>query len=137
MPSTCATSSALPELEDFDDTLAGVLQVADGPPVTLTISWSSAISTSSRGVTGTDGAVCLVGPDMWTLSELRWARAGAAETLEPIGPAEGADLGYRAASEHFIGCLREEREPDVTVADGLAALEVSLALKRPSPWSRA
>lgn len=126
---TGATSSALPELEGFDDTLAAVLQVAGGPPVTLTISWSSAISTSSRGITGTEGAACLVGPDMWTLSELRRARAGEPETIEPIDPAEGTDLGYRAASEHFVACLREDREPEVTVADGLAALEVSLALK--------
>lgn len=126
---TGVTSSALPELEGFDDTLAAVLQPADGPPVTLTISWSSAISTSSRGVTGTDGAACLVGPDMWTLTEFRWVKTGAAETIEPIDLAEGADLGYRAASEHFVGCLREQRDPDVTTADGLAALEVSLALR--------
>jgi predicted dehydrogenase len=126
---TGVTSSALPELEGFDDTLAAVLQVADGPPVTLTISWSSAISTSSRGVTGTEGSACLVGPDMWTLKELRWARSGEPETVELVDPGEGADLGYCAASEHFIACLREDREPDVTIADGLAALEVSLALK--------
>ena len=39
------------------------------------------------------------------------------------------DLGYRAASEHFIECIRDGRDPEVTVHDGLAALEVSLALR--------
>jgi predicted dehydrogenase len=65
---------------------------------------------------------------MWTMSELRWTRTGEPETVEAIDPAEGADLGYRAASEHFVSCIREGRDPEVTPADGLAALEVSLAL---------
>lgn len=125
---TGVTASSLPELEGLDDTLSAVVRVVDGPGVTLAVSWASSVSMSSRGVTGTEGAACLVGPDMWTLTELRWARSGSAETVEPIDPAEGADLGYRAASEHFIACVREDREPEVTIADGLTALEVSLAL---------
>lgn len=124
------TASSLPELEGFDDTLNAVLQVVGGPAVTLAVSWSSAVSTSSRGVVGTGGAACLVGPDMWTVTELRWARSGEPEAVEPIDPAEGADLGYRAVSEHFVECLREDRDPEVTTRDGLAALEVSLALLR-------
>jgi len=122
------TSSALPELEGFDDTLSAVLRLDGGSAVTLSISWSSAVSMSSRGFVGSGGAAELAGPDMWTVTELRWARSGEPETVEPIDPSEGTDLGYRAASEHFIACLREDREPEVTVADGLAALEVSLAL---------
>jgi myo-inositol 2-dehydrogenase/D-chiro-inositol 1-dehydrogenase len=125
-----STASSLPELEGFDDTLNALLRVEGGPAVTLAVSWSSAVSTSSRGVVGSGGAVCLVGQDMWTLSELRWARAGGAETIEPIEPVEGADLGYRAASEHFVERVREDRDPEVTVDDGLVALEVSLAIKR-------
>lgn len=123
-----SVSSSLPELEGFDDTLSAVLRLAGGSAVTLSVSWSSAVSLSSRGFVGSGGAACLVGPDMWTVTELRWAGAGAPETVEPIDAAEGADLGYRAASEHFIACLREDREPEVTVRDGLDALEVSLAL---------
>lgn len=125
---TGATASSLPELEGFDDSLSAVLRVEDGPAVSLAVSWSSAVSTSSRGVVGTDGAACLMGPDMWRLTELRWARSGEPETVETVDPVEGADLGYRAASEHFVACLREDREPEVTAHDGLAALEVSLAL---------
>jgi hypothetical protein len=56
---------------------------------------------------------------MWTVTELRWARVGGAETIEPIEPVEGADLGYRAASKHFVTCVREDRDPEVTVDDGL------------------
>jgi myo-inositol 2-dehydrogenase/D-chiro-inositol 1-dehydrogenase len=123
-----STSSSLPELEGYDDTLSAVLRLGGGSAVTLSISWSSAVSLSSRGCVGGGGAACLVGPDMWTVTGLRWARAGEAETVESIDAAEGNDLGYRAASEHFIACLREDREPEVTVRDGLAALEVSLAL---------
>lgn len=123
-----STASSLPELEGFDDTLSAVLRVEGGPAVTLSVSWASAVSTSSRGFAGTGGAAVLVGPDMWTVTELRWARAGGSETAEPMDPTEGADLGYRAASEHFIACIREDRDPEVTVRDGLAALEVSLAL---------
>ncbi len=73
---------------------------------------------------------------MWTLSELRWARSGEEETVESIDQREGADLGYRSESERFIECLRHDRAPDVTVQDGLAALEVSLALKRSATDSR-
>jgi len=123
-----STASSRPELEGFDDTLSAVLRVEGGPAVTFSVSWASAISTSSRGFVGTGGGAMLVGPDMWTVTELRWARSGQPETVEPIDPAEGADLGYRAASEHFIACIREGRDPVVTVHDGLAALEVSLAL---------
>jgi myo-inositol 2-dehydrogenase/D-chiro-inositol 1-dehydrogenase len=123
-----STSSSLPELEGFDDTLSAVLRLEGGSAVTLAVSWSSAVSTSSRGFVGAGGGAVLVGLDMWTVTELRWARAGEPETGEPIDPSEGADLGYRAASEHFIDCMREDREPEVTPRDGLAALEVSLAL---------
>jgi predicted dehydrogenase len=124
------TSSSLPELEGYDDTLSAILRLEGGPAVTLGVSWSSAVSTSSRGFVGAGGAACLVGPDMWTVTELRWARSGEPETVEPIDPSEGADLGYRAASEHFIDRVREDRAPEATVRDGLAALEVSLALRR-------
>jgi predicted dehydrogenase len=121
-------SGSLPELEGYDDTLSAVLRLDGGSAVTLSISWSSAVSLSSRGFVGSAGAACLVGPDMWTVTELRWARAGEPETVEPIDAAEGNDLGYGAASEHFVACLREDREPEASVRDGLAALEVSVAL---------
>jgi myo-inositol 2-dehydrogenase / D-chiro-inositol 1-dehydrogenase len=131
-----ANASSLPELEGFDDTLSAVLRLEGGLAVALAVSWSSALSTSSRGFVGAGGAVCLVGPDMWTVTELRSARSGEPETVEPIDPAEGADLGYRAASEHFIACIREDRDPEVTMDDGLAALEVSLALRRSAAEGR-
>jgi predicted dehydrogenase len=63
-------------------------------------------------------------------------RTGEPETVEPIGAVEGADLGYRAASERFVACVREGRDPEVTIRDGLAALEVSLALKRSADSGR-
>lgn len=123
-----STATSLPELEGFDDSVNAVLWVAGGPAVTLTVCWSSAISMSSRGAVGTDGSICLVGPDMWTISELRRAGTGEAEAVEPIDPVEGTDLGYRGASEHFLECIREGVAPEVTPHDGLAALEVSLSL---------
>lgn len=124
-----STSSSLPELPDHEDTLHALLWLEHGAAVSLTISWASAVGTSSRGIVGTDGAACLLGPNMWTLSELRWARSGEEETIEPIDEREGADLGYLQESRHFVECLRQDRAPDVTVRDGLAALEVSLALR--------
>jgi myo-inositol 2-dehydrogenase / D-chiro-inositol 1-dehydrogenase len=120
--------TSLPELEGYDDSLFGLLRVENGPAVTLGISWSSPISMSSRGVVGSGGAACLTGPDMWTLSELRWAPSGGPERVEAIDPREGADLGYRAETEHFVGCVNEGRTPDVGVEDALSALDVSLAL---------
>jgi myo-inositol 2-dehydrogenase/D-chiro-inositol 1-dehydrogenase len=125
---SASTASSLPELEGFDDTLFGLLRVEGGPAVTIGIGWSSAISMSSRGVVGSGGAASLIGPDMWTLSELRWAHAGEPEHVDPIDPAEGSDLGYRGASRHFVECVIRDLEPEVTVHDGLAALEVSVAL---------
>jgi predicted dehydrogenase len=74
---------------------------------------------------------------MWNISRLRWARPGQSETTEELDHRDGADLGYRAETEHFIECLRQDRAPDVTVADGLAALEVSVALKRSARSSQA
>jgi predicted dehydrogenase len=123
------TSNSLPNLEGYDDSLHAVLRLDDGAPVSLVIDWSSSISTSSRGVVGAGGTVHVIGPDMWTLSELRWAPTDGPERVEPIDPAQGADLGYRAETEHFITCLFEDRPPAVTVDDGFAALEVSLAMR--------
>jgi predicted dehydrogenase len=124
-----STSSSLPELPGYDDTLNALLWLERGAAVSLTISWTSAIGTSSRGIVGTGGAACLLGPNMWTLSELRWARSGENEAIEPIDEREGADLGYLEESKHFVECIREDRAPEVTVQDGLAALEVSLVLR--------
>ena len=71
-----STSSSLPGLLDYDDTLNAVLWLEGGAAVSVTISWTSAIGASSRGIVGTAGAACLLGPNMWTLTELRWARSG-------------------------------------------------------------
>ena len=127
---SASTTSSLPELEGYDDSLFGLLRVDGGAALMLAISWSSPISMSSRGVVGSGEAACLIGPDMWTVSELRWALRGRPERAETIDADEGADLGYAEASRHFIECLRQDRPPDVTVDDGLVALEVSLALLR-------
>jgi myo-inositol 2-dehydrogenase / D-chiro-inositol 1-dehydrogenase len=126
---SASTASSLPELEGFDDTLFGLLRVEGGPAVTIGIGWSSAISMSSRGVVGSNGTACLIGPDMWTVSELRWGPTGGPERAEAIAAVEGKDLGYRAASRHFVECVMRDLEPEVTVRDGLAALEVSVALR--------
>jgi myo-inositol 2-dehydrogenase / D-chiro-inositol 1-dehydrogenase len=123
-----STASSLPELDGFDDSLFGLLHLQGGMGITLGIGWSSPISMSSRGVVGSDGGVCLIGPDMWTVSELRWARGREPEHVEAIPPADGADLGYLAESRYFVDCVREGRRPEVTLEDGLAALEVSVAL---------
>jgi UDP-N-acetylglucosamine 3-dehydrogenase len=130
------TTSSLPELDGYDDTLNAALRLESGAAVTICISWASAVSSSSRGIVGSHGAAYLLGPDMWTLSELRWARSGGEETVEPIDEREGADLGYGSESEHFIECVRRDRAPDVTVQDSLAALEVSVALKGAATESR-
>jgi predicted dehydrogenase len=78
------TGSSLPELAGYDDTLNALLWLEGGAAVSVTISWMSAIGASSRGIVGTEGAACLFGRDMWTLSEFRWARSGEDETVEPM-----------------------------------------------------
>lgn len=130
------TASSLPELPGYDDTLNALMWLDEGAAVSITISWTAAIGTSSRGIVGTDGAACLIGPHMWRLTELRWARSGEDETVEPIDEREGADLGYMAESRHFVECIRQDRAPEITVEDGLAALEVSLALKTAAAHGR-
>ena len=47
-----STASSLPSLEGFDDTLNAAARLDGGSAVTLSISWSSAVSTSSRGFVG-------------------------------------------------------------------------------------
>lgn len=130
------TSSSIPELDGYDDTLNALLLLEGGAAVSVCISWASAISTSSRGVIGTRGAASLEGPDMWAVSRLRWAASSESERVEEFGESEAADLGYREESEHFIRCLREDRAPDVSVNDGLAALEVSIALNEAADQGR-
>ncbi len=127
---SAATSSSMPDLEGYDDALHAVLRLDVGAPVSLVIDWSSTISMSSRGVVGSGGTVALAGPDMWTISELRWAPTDGPELVEPIDKAEGADLGYLAETEHFITSLMDDRPPAVTIDDGFAALEVSLAMRQ-------
>jgi myo-inositol 2-dehydrogenase/D-chiro-inositol 1-dehydrogenase len=122
------TATSLPELAAYDDTLQALLILESGRTASILLSWASAISMSSRGAIAAGGTISLLGPDMWTVEELRWAPSGGAERIERIDPAEGSDLGYGAETGHFIERLRQDRRPDVGIDDGLAALEVSDAL---------
>jgi predicted dehydrogenase len=121
----------IPDLPTFDNTMSALLYLERGGSAQLHASWGSAVAAGQRGVIGTRGAVVVEGQSIWDLTRLRWRsdESGAEQVVELQGPI-ATDMGYRAMARHFVDCIRRDVRPTPTLRDGLAALDVSLAVLR-------
>lgn len=116
------------DLPGYDDNVCALLTTGSGVTATIHASWSSALGRGSRGVVGSDGAIALEGPDVWTVSGVRWRTKGMDhERAESFSDTLGPE-SYRAADADFLSSLADGRPRAPTALDGLAALSVSSAM---------
>lgn len=121
-------SNTRADLPGFDNNASVTLTFDSGAVGTIHASWSSYISLSSRGVIGTRGAAYAEGASLFDLERLHWKTDQMPhERIDVIN--DRNDLsGFVAENEHFIGCIRDGKEPEVTGEDGLRALQISHAI---------
>jgi predicted dehydrogenase len=116
------------DLPGYDDNVCAVLRTDRDLMATIHASWSSALGRGSRGVVGSGGSIALEGPDVWTISGVRWRTKDADhEKAESFTDTLGPD-SYRACDADFLASLADGRPRAPTARDGLAALSVSLAM---------
>jgi predicted dehydrogenase len=121
----------IPDLPGFDNTMSALLYLERGGSAQLHASWAAAVAAGQRGVIGTKGAAVVEGQSIWELSRLRWRSddSGDEQVVDLRGPI-ATDMGYRAMARHFVDCIRRGVAPAPTLRDGLAALDVSIAILR-------
>jgi myo-inositol 2-dehydrogenase/D-chiro-inositol 1-dehydrogenase len=125
--------NSVSSLNGYDDNVCAVMALEKGGMANFNISWSSSIGFNSRGIIGTKGAACVEGPDLWTLSRVRWKAVGSeSESVIEVPGVQAVDMAYREEGQHFVSCLESGEDFLVTDLDGLAALEVSLAIHESS-----
>ena len=119
--------------------LAGTLRIGGRPvPARMEFSWTHHLRRGIR-VIGERGTLEAATSDPRTLTLHRQARLGPMRMRIDCAPAWDAHGHYRAQLDDFIGAVRERREPFVTAASALRALEVieaAYARRRPmaQPW---
>ena len=97
--------------------------------------WACDIPTCSRAYTGTKGSIFLTGEGLFEFTKLTWKTEDMpyAKTLTFNGSydhATGDVIFY--AHESFQDCLKNGREFETPLSDGISALIYSLAAKRSS-----
>jgi predicted dehydrogenase len=129
-------SRTLADLPAFDNSMAALLTLQGGGTGVLHASWASTLSSGQNGIIGTRGAVLSSGPGL----RFRTVEMAEEQLLEPeasLPPMEpwaphphrgSLSWDFRVADRCYVDCIREQWPPPATVRDGLAALEVSLAI---------
>ena len=135
-----SVSRSMPDLPAFDNTTTAMLNLQCGGTGLLHSSWASTIHSSYGGIIGTGGTVL---PDRAGL-RLRTTGMDADRIIgappgheplppEPPFPHPGSlTWDLRAPDHYFVECIRDDRRPEITMRDGLAALEITLALLKSS-----
>jgi myo-inositol 2-dehydrogenase/D-chiro-inositol 1-dehydrogenase len=116
------------DLPGFDDNASIVCGLASRAMATIQASWSSHIPYNSRGIVGELGTALLTGRGLWELTTFHLKTAGMAhEQIEVLD--DRLDVSsYREESRHFVECIAQDREPNISGEDGLQALRVSHAI---------
>ncbi|MFQ6099271.1 MAG: Gfo/Idh/MocA family protein [Armatimonadota bacterium] len=108
----------------IEDNVVAVLAYTAGGTGLIASSWSAPIAHTFAGAIGTQGNVVL-GNDGQVKSQ---RRGDAAVTHELEG---GVDSLLRE-DRHFVRCVQDDEEPEMSGEDGVAALELSLAIQESS-----
>jgi predicted dehydrogenase len=135
-----AVSRTLPELPAFDNTMSALLHLQGGGTGLLHASWASTLHSSHSGIIGTRGTLVSSGDGL----RLKTAGMDSDRIIEAPPPPEplppeppfphpgSLTWDLRAPDRYFVECIRDDRPPEITMRDGLAALEVSLAILKSS-----
>jgi predicted dehydrogenase len=135
-----AVSRTLQELPAFDNTMSAVLHLQRGGNALLHSSWASALHSTFGGIIGTHGTLLThhAGLRLRTLGMEADRVIEVPPPPEPLPPEPpfphpgSLTWDLRAPDRYFVECIRDERRPELTMRDGLAALEVSLAILKSS-----
>ena len=132
---SCNYTGTIASVPKFDNHTSISIRLRNGAIGTIAASWACDIPTCSRAYIGTKGSIFLTGEGMFEFTNLTWKTEDMpyAETLkfnDSYDLATGDVIFY--AHEAFQKCLREGREFDTPLADGISALIYSLAAKKSS-----
>lgn len=119
-----------PERPAFDDCLSAVVRLRSGVTGSVQASWASSLAASRHSIIGTEGAVSVEGPRPFRLTRVRAAMKGA--TPEHVYHYAAGGQGHAEACAHFVRAIREGAALEIPIAEGLRALEVSVALHESS-----
>jgi len=124
--SASAHVMADPEQPEFDICLVAALSLRSGAVAGIQATWASPAPASRHGVVGTAATALIEGPAQFEFDCLRVARRG--DEAESVYRFALASNPSRDACEHFIAAVRGETPLQIPIADGLRALEVSVAM---------
>lgn len=110
-----------PEMR-IENNVWAILEYERGGIGVLGSSWSAPIGRSSLGVIGTKGMMTV------ECGAVKVALDGKVETLEP----KSKEPPLLAENRHFIECVREGKEPEISGERGLVGLELPRAAQRSS-----
>lgn len=132
---SCNYTGTLSDVPKFDNHTSISIRLRNGAIGTIAASWACDIPTCSRAYIGTRGSIFLTGEGMFEFTDLTWKTEDMpyAETLRFNDSYDHAtsDVIYYA-HRSFQECLREGREFDTPLSDGISALVYSLAAKTSS-----
>lgn len=122
---------ALPDTPAFDTDVNALFKLTSGAMATITASWSSWLSSSSRGVVGTSGAVVLEGGDLFDFSRLRlrthdMSREQVTELNDTYDFTSCPS--YLNANRHFLNCLDSGADSGASGRHALETLRISHAI---------
>lgn len=124
------TLASRADLPQFDNNTQAFMTLRGGGQVNICASWSSHLPFASRGVIGTRGTAIIEGSGFFDFTKFRML-CDDMEYEQVLKVNDPFDIeSYYSENLHFINCLKNGREPEVTAENGLKALEISLAMLR-------
>ena len=121
-----------PNLPGIDDQASVSLNTTSQVIATITASWRSAIGYGSRGIVGTKGCVEMRGDDIWSVSSVVWKELATGKLHERRFAETLGWEDYSGLSRAFIGAIQNDERGCPDGNDGLAALDIALAVHRSS-----
>ena len=115
----------------FLEAASGIGTLQNGLTARLDVSWASPRYLWQRGVEGTTGSLFF---DDRRITQIELNRFGKEPQLFPVGNWQdeqtGENLSLREQAHTVLRTLAENGAPPVTLEDGLAALQVALAIRK-------
>jgi myo-inositol 2-dehydrogenase/D-chiro-inositol 1-dehydrogenase len=110
---------------EFDNCLVATIGMRCGAIASIQATWASAIPATRQGIVGTDATAMVEGPSQFEFTQMRFARRDEEERVYhfplPANPSQ-------AACEHFVAAIRGKIPLQISIGDGLKALEVCAAM---------
>lgn len=134
---SAVTSSRILKPGKFQDTVEAIGTFRSGAIGRLTISWANPRYLWQRGVEGTKGSIFF---DDCRVREVHVLRPGKKPVIHRTGDWKdhktGENLSFREQAKSVLTALIKGRKPEVTLADGAAAVRVGLGMRESARTGR-